>query len=267
MQAREAPPDPAREARFGGLQERLDAEARDQKFIARYEDIQLRVKSQVNVEENDFSEQAALPEFRDALRQYGIAVGVAAPADAAAFIQSRPEPVRRLLLATLYECRGRTPKSDAEMRQWLSGVLEAANDDAWRTRVLHAFNDQDWKTLAHLAREADVQIQPTHFVLILATTLPTTDKSARLELLRRTQRAHPDDLWANHRLAVELSETGQPAEAVRYFTAALALRPDNPGIYFNRGRAFIDAGELDSGIADFRQSLVLAPSTPRPTSV
>jgi tetratricopeptide (TPR) repeat protein len=84
-------------------------------------------------------------------------------------------------------------------------------------------------------------------------------RSTRLELLRRIQRAYPADLWANHELAFELMESGQSAEAIRYFTAALALRPRNPGNYLNRGRALGDAGEVDAAIADYRQSLALAP--------
>jgi len=259
MQVREAPPDPARDARLAGLQERLDAEARDRQFMARYEDIQLNVRSRVNVEESNFSYEAAIPEFLDALRQYGIAIGVAAPADAATCIQSRPEPIRGLLVATLYECRSRTPENDAETRQWLSAVIDAADNDAWRTQVRKALRDRDWKALEHLAREVDVQKQPTYLVLVLATSLPTTDRSARLELLRRTQRAYPADLWANEFLAEELTMTGQPAEAVRYFTAALALRPDNPGIYLNRGTFLLEIGEQDAAIADYRRALALAP--------
>ena len=51
-----------------------------------------------------------------------------------------------------------------------------------------------------------------------------------------------------------LVENGQPAEAVRYYTAAFALRPDNPGIYLNRGNALDEAGEVDAAIADYSAS-------------
>ena len=58
---------------------------------------------------------------------------------------------------------------------------------------------------------------------------------------------------------MELDKNGQPAEAVRYFTAALTLRPDNPGMYINRGNALMKAGELDAAILDYKQACALAP--------
>ncbi len=83
--------------------------------------------------------------------------------------------------------------------------------------------------------------------------------SIQLGLSRRIQRDYPTDLWANHDLGLMLVNRGRPAEAVRYYTAAIALRPDNAGIYLNRGNAFCDAGEMDAAIADYSRALALAP--------
>jgi tetratricopeptide (TPR) repeat protein len=83
--------------------------------------------------------------------------------------------------------------------------------------------------------------------------------SIELELLRRIQRDHPTDLWANRDLGEILAASGRPAEAVRYYTAAIALRPDSAAIYVNRGRALAEAGEVDEAIADFSQTVALAP--------
>jgi len=52
------------------------------------------------------------------------------------------------------------------------------------------------------------------------------------------------------------------AEAVRYYTAALALMPDNSGVYNNRARALEFAREYEESVADFRRALALAPDTP-----
>src|SRR5262249_28954273 len=106
--------------------------------------------------------------------------------------------------------------------------------------------------------------QPPSFLRVVARRLPLPAQggATQLELLRRTQSAYPADLWANMQLALELRRNGQPAEAVRYWTAALALRPDNPGIYLNRGSALNAAGEVDAAIADYRHSLALAPQYP-----
>jgi tetratricopeptide (TPR) repeat protein len=258
--AGEALPDPARDERLAALKERLAAEARDQEFVSNFEDIRLRVQSGVNLQESHFNKAAASREIQDALGRYGIAIGAVTPAEAGARVLGRPEAVRRNLVAALEECLGWMPKGDT--RTWLLEVLAAADNDPWRAQVRKAFVAGDWKALGRLAREADVKKQPPSFLSSLAGTLPETMKPTRLKLLRRVQRAYPADLWANVHLAGELYDNGQPAEAVRYYTAALALRPNNPGLYLNRGRALNAIGELDAMIADYRQAVALAPRYP-----
>ncbi|HJT78535.1 MAG TPA: tetratricopeptide repeat protein, partial [Gemmataceae bacterium] len=257
--ASHAPPDPGREERLAAVKERLAAEARDHEFLARLKDIRLRLQSQVDVQKSAFTDKAAFPAIQEALRQYGVAIGVMPPAQAAAYIQGRPERVRRDLVAALTECLRAVPQGEAPDRPWLLATLDAADSDAWRGRVRKALADGDWQALEHMARAADVRKQPPSLLLAAATSLPEQMRATRLELLRRTQRAYPADLWANHWLAMELVADGQPAEAVRYYTAALALWPDSPGIYLNRGDALERAGEVDAAIADIRQSVVLAP--------
>jgi tetratricopeptide (TPR) repeat protein len=259
MLAKDVPPDPPRTARLAALKERLAAAGRDQEFRDRFEEIRLQVRSQVNVERSRFTREAAFREIREALRRYGIEIGVMAPAQAAAWVQGRPEPVRRDLITALDECLEGAPKGDAPTLQWLLAALAAAEDDPWRRRVRKAMSDGKWESLEQLAREAEVRKQPPGFLLIVAEYLPASMQAARLELLRRAQRAYPADLWTNHDLAYALMESGHPAEAIRYYTAALALRPESPGIYLNRGKGLLEAGELDAAIADFRQSVALAP--------
>jgi tetratricopeptide (TPR) repeat protein len=145
-----------------------------------------------------------------------------------------------------------------QTRQWLISVLSAADKDDWRVQVRKVMGD--WKALEQLVREVDVRQQPPSFLLLLvAGSIPVHRQSTRLEMLRRLQGAYPADLWTNHTLAYELMNHGRPAEAIRYYTAALALRPDNPGIYLNRGWALAAAGERDAAIADYRRSIELAP--------
>src|SRR5262249_1973465 len=153
MLAGQVPADAARDARLAALKERLAAEARGPQFRDRVEEIRLRGQSRGDVAQNRFTEEAAYPELRDALPQYGIAMGITAPAEAAARIQGRPEPVRRNLVAALDECLRFTPKADVQTRQWLLAALAAADTDAKRRRARQAASGQDWKTLEQWARE------------------------------------------------------------------------------------------------------------------
>jgi serine/threonine protein kinase/tetratricopeptide (TPR) repeat protein len=261
-------PDAARFEQLAALKERLAAEAKDQEFIARYEDIWLSVATQVDEEksreERDHFAVAypfdnVLSAIRDALGQWGIAIGAGAPGQSAARVQARPEPVRANLVAALDRCLWLAPQSDPHTRQWLLAVLAAADADAWRVQVRQALLDPDGSLLEPLARAVDVRRQPPSFLLLVAAKLPQVMKSHRLELLRRIQRAYPADLWANHDLALELVQNGRPAEALRYHTAALALRPDRPVLYKDRALALVEARELDAAIADHRQCVALGP--------
>ena len=249
-----------RDARLAGLRERLDAEARDQEFVARFDEIRRRIQSQVDVQQNHYTPEAAYPEVRDALSQYGIELGVTAPAAAAARIQSRSEAIRIALIAALDECLKWVAKSRPPEMKWLLETFEAADDDPWRVRARRALLAHDWQALEQMASKVDTRKQPPNFLLVVAQNLPKQSTSARLDFLRRIQRAYPADLWANHQLAFELLKGGYAAEAVRYFTAALALRPDSPGTYLNRGNALERLGEADAAIIDAQKCIDLAPN-------
>jgi serine/threonine protein kinase len=147
--------DPAREARLAALKERLAADARDQQFITDFEDIRLRVQSRIDVEGGSLYVAGSFGDFRDALGRYGIEIGTQAPAEVAARIQGRPEPVRREVVAALVECFLYGPPGGSQTQQWLLDTLAAADDNAWRVRVRQAYLDRNGEVLAQLAREAD----------------------------------------------------------------------------------------------------------------
>jgi serine/threonine protein kinase/Flp pilus assembly protein TadD len=265
--AGQAPADPARDARRAALKERFAAEearraatARDQEFSDQFEQIRLRVQTQIREGLGSFAEAAAFPKIRDALQRWGITLGVTAPVRVAVLVQGRPEKVSRILVAALDECLRWAPKEEEATRQWLLAALAAADNDRWRVQARQAAERQDWKTLAQWVRTVDVSKQPPSFLVLMARRLPASMMSSRLELLRRTQGAHPADLWANYWLAFLLLQNGKAGEAVRYYTAALALQPVSAGLYLDRGRALHAAGEPDAAIADYHRALALAPN-------
>lgn len=74
--------------------------------------------------------------------------------------------------------------------------------------------------------------------------------------MRRIRQAYPGDFWANHHLANHLHYFhSRPEEAIRYYTAALALRPHNPAACANLGNALQSLGDLDGAIAAFREAI------------
>jgi tetratricopeptide (TPR) repeat protein len=257
--ARGAAPAPALRERLAALRGRLDAEARDQDFVGRFEAIRLREQSRVNEQESRFALETAFPEVRQALQEYGIEVGVTPAPEAAALVRGRPTNVQACLLAALHECLTYAPAQETEARRWLVEVLNTADDDHWRAQLRQAWVADDQPAFGRLAGRAEVRKQPPSFLLWVAGRLPPGAGPTRLDLFRRAQQTYPADFWANLSLAAALREGGRPAEAVRYYTVALALRPDNPGVYLNRGNALREAGELDGAVADLRQAVALAP--------
>jgi serine/threonine protein kinase/Tfp pilus assembly protein PilF len=118
---------------------------------------------------------------------------------------------------------------------------------------------------------------------------------AAVALLRRAQRQYPADFWINEFLGMGLDQgtyekgsdplhvegqrgqkgeqdwawTGgltpfrthaeERTEAVRFLTAAVALRPESPGAHYNLGNALRHKGQFDEAIGCYQQALALDP--------
>ena len=108
-------------------------------------------------------------------------------------------------------------------RAWLYAVLERVDTaDPWRIQLHAALGANDLEQLTRLAASADVSVQPAVTVRTLAWRLDLDD---RLALLERAQLARPNNFWINLDLSITLASTQRFSEAVRYATAAVALRP------------------------------------------
>jgi serine/threonine protein kinase/Flp pilus assembly protein TadD len=255
--AREAKPAPPLAERIESLQQRLDAEGRDEAFVAQFEAIRREVQTEVDVEKSTFRSGDAFARIRGALEQYGIAMGVTPPDAAATHIGNRPPAFQTVAVAALDEALRWVPSNEVRSREWLIDVLQKADSDPWRNKVRPV-----WKQpamLEPLARDIDVRQQPPSFLLLVVTALPIASP-IRLDLAQRVQFAYPGDFWANHELGRVLNGCARKhVEAVRYYTAALALRPDNPGVLLNRANALSDAKELDAAVADLQRAVAVSP--------
>jgi Flp pilus assembly protein TadD len=60
-------------------------------------------------------------------------------------------------------------------------------------------------------------------------------------------------------MALHYCQPPQHGEAIRFLTAAAALRPDTPGVRLNLGNALVGAGRLDEAIVAYRQAIGLKP--------
>src|SRR5262249_30267521 len=138
-----------------------------------------------------------------------------------------------------------------------------ADAQSFSTRARQARMRRDEAALQALAQEAEVAHAPVSALVLLAESLWLAgNEQAAVRLLEQAQRQHPADFWLNHQLAYYLYEV-QPRrleEAVGNFRAALALRPQSPGVHNNLGSALKEQGKVGEAIASYQQALRLDPT-------
>jgi serine/threonine protein kinase/tetratricopeptide (TPR) repeat protein len=239
----------------------LADEEADRKLLASLDDIQMR-QAELNVKEDRFALPDTLPDYRRAFDEYGLRANVMTTEAGADLVRRRPRAVRNIIVAALDHWHILARYRGAAEARWLEQVLSTADPDPWRQSVRAARRRNDRAALSELAREVDVAVQPPEALFVLEVGLSQRGaKDAVISLLTRAQETFPGDFWINHDLGMALRDCQPPqhAEAIRFLTAATALRPESPGARLNLGNAHLDAGRLDEALAAFRKAVRLKP--------
>ena len=152
------------------------------------------------------------------------------------------------------------PGSKQFGKDWreLLEVARAADPDPWRDRFRKAVLNNDRKALVELAASAPISSLPVETVDRLGDALlgkGTIEEAAAF--LKKGQRLHPQDYWINVNLAICLLRLRprQLDDAIRYYTAAVALRPENAGNQVQLGYALGLYGKLDEAIAVYKEAI------------
>ncbi len=147
----------------------------------------------------------------------------------------------------------------------LADVATATDPDPLRSRVRAAWRRQDLAALTELAESEQLLAMSPPSLVSLGKSLEALGAPDKgLSLLRRARWQHPDDFWTNYELAVALDHLSPVPrqEKIRYLTAAAAVRPHSPGIYFSLGYALAAERELQEAEAAYREALRLKPDYP-----
>ncbi|MCI0377130.1 MAG: tetratricopeptide repeat protein [Gemmataceae bacterium] len=255
--------DPALSPQVHYLLRELAEEGADRRLIARLEEIRL-LQAEVNVKQNRYDRERTLPDYRQAFHDYGLRSKVTPPEQAAAILGRRPHAVLATLIAALDDWLN-FAGCDSPESGWLQSVLAAADNNVWRQRLREARKFGNLKALKTLAQEVDVTAQPPQALFLLERALYTCGaKQEAIALLVRAQTAYPGDFWTNQNLGSALLSCHPPQmdDAIRFLTAAVALRPDSPGTRLNLGIAFAAKGRHEEAIAACRKAIALKPDFP-----
>jgi len=197
-------------------------------------------------------------------QDYGIDVATLPPAESAERIRRRS--IRLELSRALdfwSSMRRRIGHEAAKECDWqrLLEIAKAADPDPWRNPLRDALLLGDLQALKALAASADICKRPPETLHLLGWALKELGAAEHaVALLRQAQRQYPDDLWLNDALGWFCFSALRPRQyddSVRFYTAALALRPHNPYITYAIGRTLLWKGSLPEAIAHFTTTLQL----------
>ena len=194
--------------------------------------------------------------FDRVLRRAGIDLGAQKPTEAADRIPAAVRvPVAGQLDAWAARNRGLAARR-------IRAVAQAADPDEWRGRLREAEATCDRQALTELAKDRRLEDMPAATMFRLGDGLRMAGAPEdAVALLRKAQQRYPNDFWINHELALDLANLNPPRteDAVRFFTAAAALRPQSPGARNNLGQALSKMGSTDEAIAAYREAIRLKP--------
>jgi tetratricopeptide (TPR) repeat protein len=249
--------------RLAALKERLEADDKNRQFVSRFEAIRLE-SSELDAHGGHDNLRKLPGKIKALFEAHGATVGRMSPEEFVAWLQRRPAPIQKHMVAALFQSLARTPTASGEERKSFKALLSAAcrlDGDPQKSRLLHVLFTGDHNALENLVRDLKVERHGPAFLIVVADLLPSKMQATRLGLLERTQRAFPGDFWANfdYGYALTLADPAQPGDAVRYSQAALALRPRNPWVHLRLGYALGKKGDTDAAIAAYRRALVLEP--------
>ncbi len=249
-------------------QERAGAVARvsdielDRRLLAELEAIRGNRSEHWNRMETD-------KEYAVAFSTFGIDLDHLDPKEAGGQIARRSRPVELASFLDDWALQRRIALGKKNEGSWqrLLEAAKAADPDPWRATLRDQIGRNDPELLRRLAgNEAALEGQAAPNLVLLARALIESESREPAErVLRRAWRIAPDDFWVNFLLAAVYYPTdsshGRAAEAVRYLSAAVAIRPRSVAAHVNLGEALKDQRRLAEAIAEYREALRLRPAS------
>jgi serine/threonine-protein kinase len=240
-----------------------EAEA-DRKLMADLEEIRLAFA-------DDFNWKRADAACAAAFAAAGSKIDSVDPQEAARWILARRNPVELASYLDWWAPVRRSAKgSESEWRSLLT-ISQLVDPDPWRNqlRTIFASPADAFDRLHKLATDKSLAAQPAISLILLAHLFKSKlkDTTGAEQILQKAAVRYPQDFWVNR----ELASSGyrgpnefdgffrEPLTALRYLTAAAALRPASAHTRNNLGIALVAAKMVPESIVAFREAIRLKP--------
>jgi tetratricopeptide (TPR) repeat protein len=235
------------------LRRRLGQARRDLDLVIHLDTIRLK---RVTRGELAFYKAQANRDYAEAFQQAGLGTIHDQPSRVAVRIDA--SAVRGALVAAVYDWA--VCAADKAQRGWLLEVARQTDSSSggWRESVLDPAAWEDLPALAELPRTAPVARESVSMLLALGERLRALDGDSA-PFLRRVQKEHPADFWANLIVGNAVLQWA-PQEAAGYYRAALASRPEAAVGYCAVGDALRLQHWPDQAIEYYEKALELDPS-------
>ncbi len=201
--------------------------------------------------------------YADAFREADLDVATLSADEAAKRIRDRPPAIATAVATSIDDWAAvrRERRKNRAGAAALSALASALDPDPWRLGLRRALDLPDQaarlEALRGLAKATPFEsLGPVSLDLLGRALKDAGDPVGAEALLRRAQQRHPDDVWINYDLARALEKLSRRDDAIRYYMAARALRPETA---HELAHALGDTGERDEEIAVFQDLKRLRP--------
>ncbi len=245
------------------FRERVQELRKDLSMAVRVEEI--RLPGNVGPQQADLIGTSADASFAEAFRDYGIDVEILEPEHAAELIRARLIRFELAMALDIWaHTRAKLPdgvqRAGATSWKRLVAVARASDPDEWRNRIRDALEQRNTTALAEIAVSPKIGNLPVQTLSLLGEAL---NPELSVTVLRQAQQKYPGDFMINFQLAWALDHM-QPQNrdgAIRFYTAASALRPRNVTTLLVLAYALNSQDKSDEAIAVLRQGVELNPES------
>jgi superkiller protein 3 len=239
---------------------RVHERVRDLEFIDRLEQIHMQSATWI---EGKFDKAGAARSYARAFREYGVDVESLAVETSIERLKAQPPlPVPAAAALDLW-ARFIYAKDDDASSKRLAAIAHGIDPEPLRDRLRFTYDAKSASDLRdeirRLAESINIHAHPPATIDRLADALGVEHADLEIRLRRDALLVYPADFWLNFNLAHDLEEQKDHEGAIRFYSAAVAIRPHAVAALNNLGIVLNELKRRDEAVAVHRKSIEIDP--------